>query len=83
MAGGPHSSPILQHEMADRAANTSARRMLEEYETTRARLADQHFSMINYPDPLAPRDKQAKAYPPGVTAEMDRKWHEMIEQSRK
>ncbi|KAF4983504.1 hypothetical protein FZEAL_1091 [Fusarium zealandicum] len=90
MASGPRSSPILQQEMADRAANTGARRTMEEYETARSKLADQHFSMTtlvneflaNYPDPFVPREKDSKACPPGVTPEMDQRWRQMIQQSK-
>lgn len=36
---------MIQREMADRAANTSARRVAEEYEAARLRLTDQNFNM--------------------------------------
>ncbi|RMJ10302.1 hypothetical protein BHE90_005402 [Fusarium euwallaceae] len=82
MAGGPRLSPMIQREMADRAANTSARRVAEEYEAARLRLSDQTFNMLSYPDPLVPR-KQSTTYPPGVTPEMEKKWLQVIEQSKK
>ncbi|KAH6961050.1 hypothetical protein DER45DRAFT_559868 [Fusarium avenaceum] len=81
MAGGPRSSPINQQEMADRAANTSSRRTMEDNENMRSRLADQNISILNYPDPLKPRS-QLKIYPQGVTQDMEDRWHQMIEQSK-
>lgn len=45
MAGGLRSSPIPQQEMADQAANTSAKRNAEETQTLRSKLVDQHISM--------------------------------------
>lgn len=45
MAGGSRSSPIPQQEMADQAANTSAKRNAEETQTLRSKLVDQHLSM--------------------------------------
>ncbi|KAF4455495.1 hypothetical protein F53441_2285 [Fusarium austroafricanum] len=79
--GGLRSSPILQHEMADRAANTGSRRAAEENETMRAKLVDQYTSMLNYPDPLEPR-AQLKIYPQGVTQEMEAKWLHMLQQPK-
>ncbi|KAL2685496.1 hypothetical protein Neosp_006596 [[Neocosmospora] mangrovei] len=64
MAGGPRLSPMMPREMADRAANTSARRVAEEYEAARLRLTDQNFNMR-------------------VTPEMEKKWLQVIEQSKK
>lgn len=49
MAGGPRSSPINQQEMADRAANTSSRRTMEDNENMRSRLADQNISIRLFP----------------------------------
>ncbi|KAJ4327122.1 hypothetical protein N0V84_002510 [Fusarium piperis] len=82
MAGGPRLNPMIPREIADRAANTSARRAAEEYEAARLRLSDQTFNMLSYPDPLAPR-KQSTTYPPGVTPEMEKKWLQTIEKSKK
>ncbi|KAK7426348.1 hypothetical protein QQZ08_007103 [Neonectria magnoliae] len=84
MPGGPRSSPLLQHQLAEAASsNTSARRMMEECETAKLRLLDQKFTMKNYPDPLLPRSKErSKAYPPGVTLEMEKRWLKMINDSK-
>jgi hypothetical protein len=49
MAGGLRSSPINQQEMADRAANTSSRRTVEDNENMRSRLADQNISIRMLP----------------------------------
>lgn len=40
-----------------------------------------HPFLETYADPLVQRDK-SKAYPPGVTSDMEHKWLVMIEQSK-
>ncbi|KAH7170897.1 hypothetical protein EDB81DRAFT_876911 [Dactylonectria macrodidyma] len=65
------------------SANTSARRMMEECETVKSKLVDPKFNTRHYPDPLLPRDKDtSKAYPQGVTSDMEQKWLKMIHDSK-
>ncbi|KAG5765248.1 hypothetical protein H9Q72_006664 [Fusarium xylarioides] len=80
MAGGLRSSPIPQQEMADQAANTSAKRNAEETQTLRSKLVDQHISMLNYPDPLKPR-APLQVYPQGITPEIEAWWLQVLKQS--
>ncbi|EWG37242.1 hypothetical protein FVEG_14752 [Fusarium verticillioides 7600] len=80
MAGGSRSSPIPQQEMADQAANTSAKRNAEETQTLRSKLVDQHLSILNYPDPLKPR-APFQVYPQGITPEVEAKWLQMLKQN--
>ncbi|KAI1023334.1 hypothetical protein LB503_000797 [Fusarium chuoi] len=80
MAGGLRSSPIPQQEMADQAANTSAKRNAEETQTLRSKLVDQHISMLNYPDPLKPR-APLQVYPQGITPEIEARWLQMLKQN--
>ncbi|KAI1068318.1 hypothetical protein LB507_004778, partial [Fusarium sp. FIESC RH6] len=80
MAGGLRSA-TQQHEMAERGANSSSRRIPEENDTVRSKLTDTHISILNYPDPLAPRP-QLKTYPQGVTSDMEERWHQMLEESK-
>ncbi|KAH7023059.1 hypothetical protein EDB80DRAFT_878564 [Ilyonectria destructans] len=68
--------------MTDNAsANTSARRIMEEFETAKSRLVDQKFNMKHYPDPLLPRDKDTSK-PQGVTPDMEQRWLKMINDSK-
>ncbi|KAI1031084.1 hypothetical protein LB504_000841 [Fusarium proliferatum] len=76
MAGGLRSSPIPQQEMADQAANTSAKRNAEETQILRSKLVDQHISM----HPLKPR-APLQVYPQGVTPEMEARWLQMLKQN--
>lgn len=83
-------------------ANTSGKRLRDEDEVMKAKLADQSFdisefyvdilkdvssdSMLpseKYQDPLLPRQTAASSFlPKGVTADMERKWIERIENFR-
>jgi hypothetical protein len=95
MAGGPSSSPLL-HRTAESINNSrvkeereTARSKLldakfnisvffEPMELLRNSLT---MFLESYSDPLVPRDK-SKAYPLGVTSEMEQRWIRMIEESR-
>lgn len=95
MAGGPSSSPML-HRTAESVNNsrvkeereTAKSKLLDakfnisvfsgQMKMLRNRLT---IFLETYPDPLVPRDK-SKAYPLGVTSEMEQRWIKMIEESR-
>lgn len=63
------------------AESINSSRVKEERETAKSKLLDAKFNIKTYPDPLVPRDK-SKAYPLGVTSEMEQRWIKMIEESR-
>ncbi|KAG8352958.1 hypothetical protein FVEN_g8978 [Fusarium venenatum] len=68
--------------MTERTANTYMKRVMDEGEMARAKLTDQNVSILNYPDPLTSRP-QLQRCPQGVTSEMEARWCQMIEESKK